>query len=193
MLVTPPARTVVDLARHGTLQDAVTAADYCLRHSMCTRDELAAEVDLVPARARGRALATTAVSLADGLSMSPAESFSRVQMFRLLVPRPRLQVSFTDEDGHVGDVDFWWEGTVGEFDGRMKYRIPAGASHYEAGRVLWAEKKCEDRLRRQTEVARWVWTDLVRPQQLLAILAEKGVRPERRSTWFDRGDQSGVA
>ncbi|CAN7323108.1 hypothetical protein [Knoellia sp. LjRoot47] len=193
LLVTPPARTVVDLARYGALEDAVTAADYCLRHAMCTRDDLAAELALVPRRARGRASAATAVAIADGSSMSPGESFSRVLMFRLLIPRPRLQVSFTDADGLIGDVDFWWEGAVGEFDGRTKYRIPPGASHEEAGRVLWAEKKREDRLRRQTQVARWVWANLLSPNQLLAILADKGVRPERRSTWLDRDDQSGVA
>jgi len=191
LLVTPPARTVVDLARYGTLRDAVTAADYCLRHGMCTRDNLVAELDLVPVRARGRASATTAVALADGLSMSPGESLSRVQMFRLRIPRPQLQVPFSDADGHIGDVDFGWEGAVGEFDGRTKYRIPAGASHDEAGQVLSAEKKREDRLRRLTRVARWIWVDLMRPEQLLAILADQGVRPEPRSTWFD--DQSGVA
>lgn len=191
LLVTPPARTVVDLARYGTLEDAVTAADYCLRHGMCTRDDLAAELDLVPRRARGRACAATVVALADGLSMSPGESLSRVLMFRLLIPKPRLQVSFSDADGHIGDVDFGWEGAVGEFDGRVKYRIPVGASHEEAGRVLWAEKQREDRLRRRTQVARWVWTDLRHPPRLLAILADKGVLPERRSTWFD--DESGAA
>lgn len=193
VLVTPPARTVIDLARYGSLDDAVTAADYCLRHDLCTRTDFAEELAVVPARAPGRALASTVVGLADGLSMSPGESFSRVQMFRLQIPKPRLQVSFTDGEGFIGDVDFWWEGAVGEFDGRTKYRIPPGASHDEAGRVLWAEKKREDRLRRQTQVARWIWTDLLRPQQLLAILAEKGIRPERRSTWLDGADQSGVA
>jgi len=193
VLVTPPPRTVVDLARYGTLQDAVTAADYCLRHDLCTHADLEEELDRVPARAPGRARAQTAVGLADGLSMSPGESFSRVQMFRLQIPKPRLQVSFTDDDGLIGDVDFWWEQAVGEFDGRTKYRVPPGADHVEAGRVLWAEKKREDRLRRKTQVARWVWSDLLRPQQLLAILTEKGVRPERRSSWLDRGDQSGVA
>lgn len=60
----------------------------------------------MPRRARGRASAARAVALADGASMSPGESFSRVQMFRLLIPKPRLQVSFSDADGHIGDVDF---------------------------------------------------------------------------------------
>ncbi len=193
LLVTPPARTVIDLARFGTLQDAVTAADYCLRHDLCTPADLEEELALVPVRAAGRAHAKTVVGLADGLSMSPGESFSRVQMFRLQIPRPRLQVSFADDQGLIGDVDFWWKQAVGEFDGRTKYRVPAGADHEEVGRVLWAEKKREDRLRRKTQVARWVWANLLKPEQLLAILAEKGVRPERRSTWLNRGDESGVA
>jgi hypothetical protein len=191
--VTPPARTVVDVARQGELRDAVVAADYCLRHHLCTREALLAEAAFVPVGAPGRARAHTVVGLADGLSMSPGESWSRVVMFALRLPRPRLQVSFTDDGGHIGDVDFWWEGVVGEFDGRTKYRIPPGASHEEAGRVLWAEKKREDRLRRQARVARWVWADLVTPQRLLAILADKGIRPERRSTWIDPDDRSGAA
>ncbi|KGN30202.1 hypothetical protein N802_09510 [Knoellia sinensis KCTC 19936] len=189
--VSTPARTVVDLARHGTLEDAVTAADYCLRHVLCTPVELNAELALVPAGAPGRARARTVVELADGLSMSPGESFSRVLMFRHRIPKPRLQMTFTDDAGHVGDADFWWEGVVGEFDGQTKYRIPPGASHEEAGKVLWAEKKREDRLRRLAEVARWVWADLKRPERLLAILADKGIVPERNSTWIDLGRRSG--
>ncbi|WP_148232483.1 hypothetical protein [Janibacter sp. HTCC2649] len=101
ILVTPPARTVIDLARYGSLDDAVTAADYCLRQSLCTRADLAEELARVPARASGRALAQTVVGLADGLSMSPGESLSRVQMFRLRIPKPRLQVSFTDDEGLI--------------------------------------------------------------------------------------------
>jgi hypothetical protein len=191
--VTSPARTVVDLARTGTLEDGVAAADYCLRHRICTSEELAAEVALVAPRAPGRTRARTVVELADGLSMSPGESLSRVQMFRLRIPRPRLQVGLSDAAGHIGDVDFWWEGVVGEFDGHTKYRLPPGASHEEVGRVLWSEKKREDRLRRQVGVARWVWADLVRPQRLLTILGEKGIRPERRSTWIDLAHRSGAA
>ncbi|KGN36494.1 hypothetical protein [Knoellia subterranea] len=192
--VTSPARTVVDLGRYESLQDAVAAADYCLRHHLCTRADLADELALVPAGAPGRARARTAVELADGLSMSPGESFSRVQMFRLNLPRPRLQVAFHDDAGHIGDADFWWEGVIGEFDGRSKYNIPSGAMQSEAGRVLWAEKQREDRLRRLAEVARWVWSDLTQPKRLLTILGEKGIVPERRSTWIDlRGGQSGVA
>lgn len=191
--VTSPARTVLDLARYGVIENAVTAADYCLRHSLCTREDLVAELALVTPGAPGRAKAGTVVELADGLSMSPGESLSRVQMFRHNLPRPRLQVHFTDDQGDIGDVDFWWEGVVGEFDGRTKYAVPAGANHEEVGRVLWAEKKREDRLRRQTDVARWVWANLIRPHELLAILAEKGIRPERRSTWIDLGRRSGVA
>ncbi len=191
--VTSPARTVVDLGRTGKLEDAVAAADHCLRHRLCTAEELAVEVALIAPGAPGRTRARAVVELADGLSMSPGESLSRVQMFRLRIPRPRLQVRLSDAAGHIGDVDFWWRGVVGEFDGRTKYRLPPGASHEEAGRVLWAEKKREDRLRRQAEVARWVWADLARSQRLLTILGEKGIRPERRSTWIDLAHRSGTA
>ena len=61
-------------------------------------------------------------ALADPLSMSPGESLSRVQMFLLNLPRPELQQEIRDAEGLVGVVDFGWDGVVGEFDGKVKYR-----------------------------------------------------------------------
>ena len=78
--VTPVARTVVDLARTGSLHTAVAAADHALRHGLCTAEELRREVDAVPPRVRGRKRARLVGELADPLSMSAGESLSRVQM-----------------------------------------------------------------------------------------------------------------
>jgi len=96
IVVTSPARTVVDLARTGSFVSALAAADYALRHSLCTRDELTAELDAVPARVRGRVTARLVVTLADPLSMSPGESLSRAQMYLLNLPRPTLQQEIKD-------------------------------------------------------------------------------------------------
>ena len=41
ILVTPPARTVVDLARTGSLANGLSAADHALRHGLCSRTDLA--------------------------------------------------------------------------------------------------------------------------------------------------------
>ena len=188
--VTSPARTVVDLARTCSLQTAVAAADHALRHGLCTADELRAEVDAVPPRVRGRHTARLVEALADPLSMSPGESLSRVQMFLLNLPRPQLQKEIHDELGMVGIVDFGWEGVVGEFDGKVKYRVPDGSSASEAGEVVWREKQREDRLRAQVRVVRWTWSVALDPLRLGALLARHGIRPLPANTWVDLGARS---
>ncbi len=92
VLVTTAARTVVDLARTGSLHTAVAAADHALRHGLCSFEELMAEADAVPPR-RSRSKRPRAWwgHMADPLSMSAGESLSRVQMFLLNLPRPELQ------------------------------------------------------------------------------------------------------
>lgn len=190
LLVTPVARTVVDLARAGSLFTAVAAGDHALRHELCTAHELADEVALIPPRAGGRVRAALVRDLVDPLGMSPGESLSRVQMFRLNVPRPVLQQPFEDSHGRIGLVDFWWKGVVGEFDGKTKYRVPDGASPEAAAEIVWREKQREDRLRRHAEVAevgRWTYRDAMQPHVLARILAQHGVTPVARPRWFDLG------
>jgi hypothetical protein len=188
--LTSPARTVVDLARTATLHTAVAAADHALRHRLCTRDELRAEVDAVPPRVRGRTLARVVEALADPMSMSAGESLSRVQMFLLNLPKPELQREVRDGDGLVGFVDFGWEGVVGEFDGRVKYRVPDDGSPDDAAEVVWLEKQREDRLRRQVRVARWTWAVALDRRTLGARLAQYGIRPLPTNTWVDVGPRS---
>ncbi len=185
--VTSVARTVVDLARTGSLPSAVAAADHALRHGLCTRAELAAEVMLLPDGLRGRRSAVLVRDLADPLSMSAGESLSRVQMFLLNLPRPVLQRRHEDERGIIGDVDFDWDGVVGEFDGRVKYRVDDGADPAAAGEVVWREKVREDRLRRRNRVARWTWAEALHRERLQSVLGAVGIRPQPRSTWFDLG------
>lgn len=183
--VTTPARTIVDLARTCTLQSAVAAADHALRHGLCSHGQLLSEVDAVPPRVRGRNTAKLVGALADPLSMSAGESLSRVQMFLLNLPKPQLQREIRDDAGLIGYVDFGWEGVVGEFDGRVKYRVPEGADAGEASEALWREKQREDRLRRQVGVARWVWAVALDRPRLGAVLAAKGIRPLAANVWID--------
>jgi hypothetical protein len=188
--VTSAARTVVDLARTGTLHTAVAAADHALRHRLCSHDELMAEVGAVPPRARGRNAARLVGALADPLSMSAGESLSRVQMLLLNLPRPELQKEVRDAAGLIGFVDFGWEGVVGEFDGKVKYRVANDASPADAGEALWREKQREDRLRRHGRVARWTWDVALDRARLGARLAEHGIRPLAANTWIDLGARS---
>jgi hypothetical protein len=184
--VTSVARTVIDLARTGSLPTAVAAADHALRHSLCSRRELEEELDAVPPRVRGRIVARLAVELADPLSMSPGESLSRVQMFLLNVPKPVLQEAVHDENGLVGIVDFGWPGVVGEFDGRVKYRV-GDEDVGDPQEVLWREKQREDRLRRQRRVARWSWSTARDRVRLGRLLASAGIRALPVNTWVDLG------
>ncbi|NHA67280.1 hypothetical protein [Phycicoccus flavus] len=185
--VTSAARTVVDLARTGSLDSALAAADHALRHGLCTPQQLAEEVAAVPRSSRGRRVAALVRDLADPLSMSAGESLSRLQMYRLNVPRPVLQGKREDSAGLIGYVDFDWENAVGEFDGKVKYRVPDGADPATAGEIVWREKKREDRIRRQAPVGRWVWADALDAERLRPILAAIGVRSAPRNTWFDLG------
>lgn len=185
--VTSVARTVVDLARTGSLPTGVAAADHALRHGLCSGVERRQEVDAVPPRVRGCATARLVGELADPLSMSPGESLSRVQMFLLNLPKPQLQMEVHDADRLVGLVDFGWRGVVGEFDGRVKYRVPDGATPDAATEVLWLEKQREDRLRRQLRVARWTWATALDARRLAAVLSQQGIRPRPTSTWVDLG------
>ncbi|PRY62566.1 hypothetical protein BCF74_1042 [Knoellia remsis] len=185
--VTSLTRTLIDIARTEDLKDAVAAMDHALHHALCTREQLRAELDLVPAGARGRAQAELAVSLADPGAMSVGESLSRVQMFRFNLPRPQLQVRIEDADGLAGVCDFGWVGlgTLGEFDGRKKYGLD-GLEGDRVAEVMWREKKREDRIRaRGHRMARWVWADAADGSRMVRILAAQGVRPTRRNTWLD--------
>ncbi|MCA1783190.1 MAG: hypothetical protein LC679_13735 [Intrasporangiaceae bacterium] len=185
--VTPVARTVVDLACTGTLDTALAAADHALRRGLCTRADLESEVVLLPPGARGRVTARLMVDLADGDSDSAGESLSRLQMFRANLPRPVLQEEFRDGAGLIGVTDFAWEGLIGEFDGRLKYRVPPDATPEEAGEIVWREKKREDRLRRQRPVARWTWATARNTAVLARHLIGHGLRAEPRSRWIDLG------
>ena len=187
LLVTDVARTVVDLARTGSLARGLAAADHALRHGLCTRAQLVEAASVVPARVRGRPRALLAVELADPCSMSAGESLSRAVMFRLNLPRPELQVPVEDGDGLIGVADFGWPGVVGEFDGRRKYGVAPDADPTQAAEVLWREKRREDRFRRQVRVARWIWADANDDGRLAGILAEQGIRPMARNTWLDLG------
>ncbi len=187
LLVTDVPRTVVDLARTGSLARGLPAPDHALRHGLCTRAQLVEAAVAVPARVRGRPRALLAVELADPGSMSAGESLSRAAMFRLNLPRPDLQVPVEDAQALIGVADFGWPGVVGEFDGRRKYGVAPGADPTEAAEVLWREKRREDRFRRQVRVARWVWADARDDRTPAGILAEQGVRAQARNTWMDLG------
>jgi hypothetical protein len=163
MRVTSLARTAVDVAR-GTdrFECAVAAFDSALRRG-ATSEELAAALD----RARswpGARLASGALPLADGRADNPGESWSRVVLIGLGLAPVDLQVRLVDDLGLIGYVDFGWDDVIGEFDGRLKYGVDEETDPQQAGRIVFAEKIREDRIRRLGYgVARWGWAELHRP------------------------------
>ncbi|MDE9365579.1 hypothetical protein PZ938_08165 [Luteipulveratus sp. YIM 133132] len=184
LLLTPAARTVVDLAR-TSLVDGLAAADHALRHRLCTTAELVNEADAIRPRSRGRQQAITVTRLADRRAESAGESLSRLRLWQLGFPRPDLQVRFEDGQGQMF-TDFGWDAysLVGEFDGYVKYKVPKNATAEEASAVLWKEKQREDRVRRhRVDVARWVWRDAMDHRRLRSVLAGHGLRTDG-AAWF---------
>lgn len=179
--VTTPARTVVDLARTESFVSGVVAADHGLRQLVTNRDELTATLDEL-GRAWGVRQARRVLAVADPRSQSPGESLSRARMVELGFPLPELQHTFVDDDGPIGCVDFWWPqvGLVGEFDGRIKYRIGGIEDRRTVEERVWAEKLREDRLRTVgLRVVRWTWADALDGERLGRRLTSAGLTRAR--------------
>lgn len=163
VLITSLARTVVDLGRSLAFESAVVVADAALASRQVTPAHLVAclaRMGPVPGSRR----ASRVVAFADGHSESVGESRSRVLLHRLGLPAPELQVRLRRSNGPViARCDFGWHDhrTVGEFDGRVKYRADGGRDPAE---TVFREKQREDGIRDSGwEVARWTWADLDAP------------------------------
>ncbi len=171
IIVTPPDRTAVDVACLGGFERGVVVADAAIRLLGGEKDILLRRMDQMRdwrgARAAGRV-----TEFADGRSESVGESRTRVLFELNGLPRPQLQVLIVDSTTGVviARVDFFFEEerTIGEFDGRLKYRaVPE--DELSAEDVVWREKRREDALRDEGyEVARSIWDDLRHPQLVIA-------------------------
>lgn len=169
--VTTPARTVVDLARHGRFDWGLAAADAALRQGLDVKS--LGEVLRTMRRWPGVRRARRVVVEGDAAADSPAESILRARIVEAGFPRPQLQLPVRDGSGRaVGYADFGWPdiGVVAEFDGWTKYGtlVPAGGS---AAGVVVAEKIREDAFRALGwVVVRFVWADLWRPNGVVGGL-----------------------
>lgn len=154
--VTSVARTVLDLARTRSMEQAVAAADHALRAGLPL--ERFAEGLGRMRRWPGVCAARRVVDFSDPRAETVGESISRVRILRDGLPKPDLQVEIVGAFGEViARVDFYWPEfrTAGEFDGKVKY-----------GRLLTDGQKVEDVLVREDavrgeghEMARWIWED----------------------------------
>ncbi len=156
--VTTVARTCLDIARVGSLADALVVGDGALRSGKTDPDAIA-ETLRSCSDMRGLARARDALAHLSALRESPAESASWAYFIEHDIPLPRMQVKFSDARGVVyARVDFWWEHAhlVGECDGRLKYLT---------GSDLWEEKRRQEKLENAGErVTHWGVTDLRTPE-----------------------------
>ncbi len=109
---------------------------------------------------------------------SPGESLSRVLMADSGFATPELQHEIRLPGAGFARVDFFWRGVglIGEFDGAVKYARSREFSGEPPSRVVQAEKRREDELRRMGfGFLRWTWESLRRPSEFAAMLEAAGV------------------
>ncbi len=177
ILVTSPARTVVDCARTLPARDALAIADAALTSGRVT--PLSLEAALTRVRGwPGARQARRVVRLGDGRRESALESWSAWAFDERGLPAPLWQVEVNDVDGELlGRVDAWWrEGVAGEADGRGKYRTRAlgrgdgDVDGFET--VLHEERVREMRLRRTgVQVVRWEARDVLAAGRATELVA----------------------
>lgn len=190
LCVTSPLRTLIDLAKCAAFETGVAAVDRAL--APLIRDEVPVprveRGDLVDAferqsGQRGASRLRKVVEFADGRSGSPGESLSRVQIARIGLPRPELQVEVVDRDGRVWHSDFGWESCamLGEFDGISKYTRNRYLKGRDVSDVVIEEKLREDAIRLSSGcgMVRWTWPIASDPVKLKQLLVTARVRPGR--------------
>lgn len=159
LVVTTPARTVIDVAGAAPFDEGVAVADAVLRSGM-PRALLEQAIALAgPRQSWGRI--RDVVRFAHPGSESVNESYSRVRMFRMGYWPPELQHPLWDDLGFVAWLDFWFRRfrVGGEADGKVKLLDPSMATQ-GAGIALWNEKRREDRvLPLVSGLARWGWEE----------------------------------
>jgi hypothetical protein len=182
--VTGVARTALDLVLASEFAPAVGSLDWALwrrnEFRVTASDVQEALLRLDPRY--GARHAQSVIDVGTHLSDSFGESMTRAVIHQLGYPAPELQVRFTDRQGDM-DADYFWraERRVGEFDGVAKYLRAEYLGNRTPGEVVVAEKKREDRLRRQCDgVIRIIWTETVNPRKLDLLLRESGLRPSAR-------------
>lgn len=189
LLVTSPLRTLVDLARSAPFTTGVAACDRALAEPEDAADAvLHVEREALLERAerldgqRGVRRLRSVADFSDGRSGSPGESLSRVQVARLHLPKPELQVEIVDLEGRTWHSDFGWpgQGLLGEFDGMVKYTRNRYLNGRPVAEVVIEEKLREDAIRLASGcgMARWTWPVASDLLQLKRLLGKAGLRPE---------------
>ncbi|WP_157555293.1 hypothetical protein [Nocardia crassostreae] len=162
LLVTTPARTVVDLALTLPFDAAVVAGDALAGMFGLTPDDPAEELARAKFR-HGITRAKQAVAFVDGRSRSAGESLSRAMIRRCGLPPPATQGTVLTPDGRfITRADFYYEqaGVICQFDGPIYYGRALRHGH-DPAEVVHREQARETYLRALGfHVVRWTWNDL---------------------------------
>lgn len=170
VLVVNPALAVIQTASCDGLRAGLIAADAALARGLVTAGDLTGA--LASSGLSGDSART--VEMADGLSESPGESWSRLVFTGLGLPAPELQAEIRDAGGRlVGRVDFLFRNQrlIVEFDGLVKYEGVEGRD------ALAREKRREEALRALGyQVVRLTWRDLHDPARVDRVIREAFAR-----------------
>ena len=183
VLVTSPARTLLDLARALPFADAVVALDHATNprraapRLLVYPEELSEQLSR-EGTGRGMAKAQRAIDFSRPNSDNPGESVSRVAIFELGFPDPELQVRHRNPRGgwYYTDVEWLPYRTIGEFDGKGKYLKDEFLHGRTPGEAVYDEKVREDHLRAEGfRVVRWGPAELADRGALRRLLVEAGL------------------
>ena len=163
MLLTSPARTLVDVAATASLATTMVIGDWMVHQRLVDPAAVGEVLDRYQRR-RGRAACLRALSAVDGRSESPGESVTRWLLRSMGVAGLESQVEILDRSGAFlarADLGLIDEATVFEFDGRGKYVATDGSANVKA---VMAEKRREDGIRATGPVVvRLDWGDVKAP------------------------------
>ena len=178
LLLSTPARTIVDLGLTLPFGAAVVAGDRLVREFGLAPADLAAELELARHR-RGIQAARRVVDFLDPRSRGVGESLSRIMLRGLDLPMPASDGDVFAPDGrHLGRVAFYFgdSGVLGEFDGSAAESPPPAAGG--APDAALAQRLRWSRLRDNGfQVVTWNSGDLFTNAvavRLIAVLADAG-------------------
>lgn len=182
--VTTVARTLVDLARHASAEQAIVAADHALHHQLVTSDEVI-EAFLRLSTAARRPTVRRVLARADGRAESAKETIQRLILADGGIADLELQVEIHDEDGKfVARVDgaLLEHGIATEYDGEQKY-LKFLKPGQDAASAVMEEKRREDAVRAlRWSMVRHTKYDLARPRDMVeqvkrTIRSRRGLPP----------------
>ncbi|MEV4687606.1 hypothetical protein [Microbacterium sp. LWH3-1.2] len=191
--ITSLARTISDVARTASFEQAVTVADAALRRQFVAgpheydfdgAERFRREVLVIAGRsAHGLTRARRVLEFADGRAQLPGESISRIRLREIGFRVIGLQVAVPGRGIHPYFVDFGLDeaNAFGEFDGAIKYVDGKLLDGRTSSQVFDEEKQREDWIRGTTQrsYARWGWPHLATVVDLRTRLEAFSIRPRR--------------